>query len=212
MKIIDLTHTMCTEMPVFPGTEKPLFLQANTLEKDGFAETKFTMYSHTGTHIDAPAHMRLGGSLLEELDINHFIGKAIIIDCTEIDKLEIEVKDLLPYENKLRAVDFVILKTDWSQYWGQDEYFNRFPFLTAEAADWLIRFDLKGIGIDAISIDDMESRSFPVHHRLFSHNMIVIENLTNLNSVSKESFMFSCLPLKYENSDGSPVRAIAIEY
>ncbi|KJS87183.1 MAG: hypothetical protein JM58_05095 [Peptococcaceae bacterium BICA1-8] len=56
MKVIDLSHTIHTAMPFFPGTEPPIFEQANTLEKDGFIENKLTIYSHTGTHVDVPAH------------------------------------------------------------------------------------------------------------------------------------------------------------
>lgn len=211
MKIIDLTHTMHKDMPVFPGTEKPIFLPANTIEKDGFKETKFSMYSHTGTHIDAPSHMLEGGKFLEELEISHFIGKAIVLDFSNIKNKEISKEDLLKYENKLKDLDFVLLMTGWSKYWNSDEYFEDFPFLSEEAVDWLIKFDLKGIGIDAISIDDMKTTTFAIHHKLFKNNMIIIENLTNLELINKEeSFTFSCLPLKYENADGSPVRAIAV--
>lgn len=36
MKVIDLTHVINTEMPVYPGTEPPGFEPANTYERDGF--------------------------------------------------------------------------------------------------------------------------------------------------------------------------------
>jgi kynurenine formamidase len=211
MRTIDLTHLMNDNTPVFPGTEKPIFHPANTLEKDGFAETKFSMYSHTGTHIDAPAHMICNTNTLDQLDISHFVGKAIVLDFTNIEKNEITKADLLVYESRLKGLDYVLIRTGWSKYWGDDKYFCAFPFLTSEAAEYLISFRLKGIGIDAISIDSMENKTFPVHNILFKNNMIVIENLTNLELISDKSFVFSCLPLKYEKSDGSPVRAIAIE-
>lgn len=211
MRIIDLTHMMHADMPVFPGTEKPIFTLANTLEKDGFKETLLSLYSHTGTHIDAPAHMLAKANSLDQLDVNHFIGKASVFDFTDIGKSEITIEDLLKYENKLSALDFVILKTGWSKHWGSEMYFNRFPFLTVKAAERLAGFGLKGIGIDAISIDDIKTTTFPVHYSLFERNMIVIENLTNLDLINEEFFILSCLPMKYENADGSPVRAVAIE-
>jgi len=211
MKIIDLTHIMHKDMPVFPGMEKPKFLPVWTVEKNGFAETDICMYSHTGTHIDAPAHMLQGRNSLDKMEIEHFIGGAIILDCTDLGRDEIKVEDLLNYESKLKDIDFVIIKTGWSKYWESENYLESFPFLTIEAAEWLISFGLKGIGIDTISIDDIKTTSFPIHYKLFGENMIVIENLTNLDSVKEEIFMFSCLPIKYENADGSPVRAIAIE-
>ncbi len=211
MKIIDLTHVMHPNMPVFPGTEKPVFKPANTIEKDGFKETLLSLYSHTGTHIDAPAHMVAGSNSLDQLPVNHFAGKATVLDFSGLESSEISLSNLQKYESKLDCLDFLILKTGWEKHWGTDRYFNGFPYLTGEAAEWLTGFNLKGVGIDAISIDDMKTTTFPVHYHLFRSNMIVIENLANLEGIREEFFIFSCLPLKYENADGSPVRAVAIE-
>lgn len=36
------------------------------MEKDGFRETLLEMYSHTGTHMDAPAHMLPKGRTLDD--------------------------------------------------------------------------------------------------------------------------------------------------
>jgi arylformamidase len=211
MKITDLTHVIYSDMPVFPGTEGPIFIKANTLEKDGFQEAKITMYSHTGTHIDAPAHMLSNGPSLDNLEIEQFIGKATIIDFSNTNEKLIDINKLKLYEEKIKNVEFIILKTGWSKYWGTKKYFEDFPSLSAEAATWLSQFNLKGIGIDAISIDDMESTTFEVHKILMPKNIIIIENLTNLDSIINEYFILSILPLKNKDADGSPVRAISIE-
>jgi kynurenine formamidase len=211
MKITDLTHTIYSDMPVFPGTEQPIFEKANTLEKDGFQEAKITMFSHTGTHIDAPAHMLSNGPYLDNLEIDHFIGNATILDFSNIKTKCIDVDSLKPYEEKIKNVEFIIIKTGWSKYWGDKRYFESFPALSAESAKWLSQFNLKGIGIDAISIDDMDSTTFAVHKILMPRNILIIENLTNLDSISGENFILSILPLKNKDADGSPVRAISME-
>lgn len=211
MKVTDLTHTIYSDMPVFPGTEQPIFEKVNTLEDDGFKEAKITMYSHTGTHIDAPAHMLSNGPYLDNLDIEHFIGKATILDFSNRKMSSIEVDSLKPYEEKIKNVEFVIIKTGWSNYWGDKKYYEDFPSLSEESAKWLSEFNLKGIGIDAISIDDIKSTTFAVHKILMSKNIIIIENLTNLDLISQEYFILSIMPLKNKNADGSPVRAISIE-
>jgi arylformamidase len=211
MKITDLTHIIYSDMPVFPGTEQPIFEKANTLQKDGFQEAKITMYSHTGTHIDAPAHMMSDGPYLDNLDIEHFIGNATILDFSNIDIKLIDIESLKPYEKKIKNVEFIIIKTGWSKFWGEKKYYEGFPSLSEESAKWLSQFNLKGIGIDAISIDDMDSTTFAVHKILMPKNIIIIENLTNLDSISNEYFILSILPLKNKDADGSPVRAISIE-
>ena len=211
MKVTDLSHLVCSDMPVFPGTEQPIFDRANTLEKDGFQEAKITMYSHTGTHIDAPAHMLSNGPYLDNLDIDHFIGKATILDFSEAKMGLIDIDSLKHYEEKIKNVEFIIIKTGWSKYWGDKKYYEDFPSFSEESAQWLCQFNLKGIGIDAISIDDMKSTTFSVHKILMPKNIIIIENLTNLESISSEYFILSILPLKNKDADGSPVRAISIE-
>lgn len=211
MKITDLTHTIHSDMPVFPGTEQPIFEKANTLEKDGFQEAKITMYSHTGTHIDAPAHMLREGPYLDALNIEHFIGKAAILDFSCKNNGLIELGELVPYEDRIKNAEFIIIKTGWSKYWGEESYYEGYPSLSEESAKWLAKYSLKGIGIDAISIDDMKSTTFAVHKILLEKNIIIVENLTNLDSIASEHFVLSIMPLKSKNADGSPVRAISIE-
>ncbi|OPJ57232.1 cyclase family protein [Alkalithermobacter paradoxus] len=210
MKIVDLTHLIHPQMPVFPGTEKPIFEDGNTLEKDGFLEKKIAMYSHTGTHIDAPAHMLKDGMFLDEYEVEYFSGNGYIIDLTNSKSKYIEIEDLKKYEGKIKYADYLILRTGWSKLWGNDDYFKGFPTLSLDCANWICKFKLKGIGIDAISIDNIESSTFSVHHIFFKEGMIIIENLTNLDHIEKDTFLFMCMPLKTKEADGSPTRAIAI--
>lgn len=85
MKIIDLTHTISEDMPVYPGTEPPVLKPANTYEKDGFRETLLSLYSHTGTHVDPPAHSVRGSSHPStRCRFEQFAGKALVIDCTRL--------------------------------------------------------------------------------------------------------------------------------
>ena len=211
MRIVDLTHKIKAEMPVYPGTEPPVLQQANTMEKDGFVETKLTLYSHTGTHMDAPAHMLEAGVFLEEQEAGRFVGSATVLDFTGWKSERIGLEEMAPYEEKIKKADFVILKTGWAKLWGSEAYFKGFPALSLEAARWLSGFSLKGIGVDTISIDVMGSNTMEVHKQLLSNNINIIENLTNLDAVEQETFLFCCLPLKFQESDGAPVRAVAIE-
>lgn len=211
MKIIDLSHIMHPAMPIYPGDELPNFKKVATIDKNGYRETKITLHSHTGTHIDAPAHMLKHGNFLENIEINSFFGKAIILNFDNRKNPLINLDALLLHQEKIKKVEFVIIKTGWSKYWGENKYYENYPYLSKEAAEWLSEFNLKGIGIDAISIDRSDTNNFIVHKILLARNIFIIENLTNLDSVQNDYFMLSVLPLKYKGADGSPVRAIAIE-
>ena len=206
--IIDLTHTLNKNMTVYPDTVLPIFESYNTIEKDGFAEIKMSMSTHTGTHIDAPCHLLLNSKSLDQFPINKFIGKAIVIPCQ--DKKEISLEYLLTFKDVISQVDFVLFFTGWHEKWNSTDYFINFPTLTKEAVEWLTKFKLNGLGFDTISVDKVASKDLPNHHIILGKEIIIIENLTNLDKLPKSIFSFHCLPLKIENADGSPVRAIAI--
>ena len=206
--ILDLTHTLAAGMPVYPGTEPPTFQQATTVERDGFAEKLVTLYSHTGTHIDAPAHMLADSPTLDQLGVGHFVGKACVIEAAGQDVIEKPV--LKAWAALIEDCDFVLFHTGWSQYWGQERYFVDFPVLSLEASQWLAGQGLKGVGFDAISVDPVGTTDFRNHFVFFRAGMICIENLAGLDALIGRHFLFSCLPLKLAEADGSPVRAVAI--
>lgn len=209
MKIVDLTHIMSRGMPVYPGTEPPQFKVGCTIEEDGFREKEIIMYSHTGTHVDAPAHLVRGYKTLDQLETDHFYGDAIILDFGQTPGKSIGIDDLKPFSERLSQVDFVIIKTGWSHFWGTEEYFSGYCVLTSEAAEWLSRCSLKGLGLDTISADPADTKDFEIHKILFGSNMIIIENLTNLEEIGSDIIRFSCFPLRIKDADGSPVRAVA---
>ena len=196
-------------MPVYPGTEPPVITTGCSIDEIGFLEKKLTFYSHTGTHIDAPAHMIKGHNTLDMLPIEHFFGPALMLNFVDFTNNSIRIKELEPYQAKIKEVDFLLLHTGWSQYWGSEKYFANYPVLSVEAAHWLSSFGLKGFGLDTISADTADTQDYLVHKALLQKNMIIIENLTNLLALPSTQFEFSCFPLTIEDADGSPVRAVA---
>jgi len=210
MKIIDLSHPISPNMPVYPGSEPPVLIDRYSIDDDGFLEKKIIMYSHTGTHMDAPAHMIKEAKTLDQLPVEHFFGKAFILNVGLGDKRYIDIDELEPHQDLLNDIEFILLNTGWSKFWGSESYFHNYPVLSSEAASWLSNFDLKGIGSDTISPDEIGVTDSPIHKIFLRRNIVIIENLTNLDIVSGNSFTFSCFPLKIEQADGSPVRAVAI--
>ena len=206
MRVLDLTHTMKNDMPVYPGTEQPQLTTACTIDEVGYKETILHMYSHTGTHMDAPAHMLREGMTLDAFPAERLVGKGIVIDCR--GEKEISLALLRQYD--LQRIEFVLFCTGWDKLWGQDSYYEDFPVLTAEAAAFLATLPLKGIGEDSISLDPCGSVDFPNHLTLMRKNFLNTENLKNLDQLIGKQFTFATLPLKFEASDGCSCRAVAI--
>ena len=207
MKVYDLTHTIRNDMPVYPGTEQPQLTTACTIEAAGYRETLLHMFSHTGTHMDAPAHMLLDGAALDSYGADKFTGTSVVVDCRE--QAAITLPLLQGYD--LNGVDFVLFCTGWDKKWGSPDYYAGFPCLTADAAAYLAALPLKGVGEDSISLDPCDSVDFPNHITLLGADFVNTENLTGLDALIGRRFTFVTLPLKFENSDGCSCRAIAME-
>lgn len=207
MKVYDLTHTIKNDMPVYPGTEQPQLTTACTIEEAGYRETLLHMFSHTGTHMDAPAHMLLDGAPLDSYGTDKFTGTAVVVDCR--GETDISLSLLQRYD--LDGVDFVLFCTGWDKKWGTPDYYEGFPCLTADAAAHLASLPLKGVGEDTISLDPCGSADFPNHITLLRADFVNTENLTGLDALIGRRFTFVTLPLKFENSDGCSCRAIAME-
>lgn len=212
MKVIDLTHTISGNMPVYPGTDKPKLETANTYEKHGFKETLLTMFSHIGTHMDAPAHLFADRPDLDSFPIDHFIGKGLVIDCSDLQEGQrIDINYIESLRDKADQAEFILFNTGWESRWGTSSYFGDYPYITEEVVEYLIHSNKKGVGLDVIGIDPISDVNLTIHRKIFEEtDMVVIENLTNLGEIGNELFTFCALPIKFENSDGAPVRAIAI--
>lgn len=211
MRVIDLTYLLDENTPVYPGTQPPILKRVITLEEHRNRETLLTMYSHTGTHVDPPAHMIDGGAYLEDMPVGSFIGRGVLLDLSMHDVARFEVSHFEPHAARIAHADYLLLKTGWSRHWGTPQYYVDSPYISVEAARYLATFSLRGIGLDTISIDEVNSPDFPSHRIVMERGMVVVENLANLDEIREPNFLFGFFPLKFHLGDGSPVRAIAVE-
>jgi arylformamidase len=195
-------------MPVYPGSKKPEIMKISSIGDEGFLEHNLNFSTHTGTHLDTPAHLIGKGMHITNYDISAFIGRAIKIECNSGPLIPLRIiEEAL---NTFPIPDFILLQTRWDTYWGKENYFHGFPVLDDGVAKFIAGFPLKGIGIDAISFDAVDDAELKNHNVLLKKNFLLIENLCNLYQLPHREFWFSCLPLKIKAADGSPVRAIGI--
>lgn len=211
MKVIDLTHTIMENMPVYPGTDPPILEPGSTYEKDGFKETKITMFTHTGTHMDPPAHLYPGRTTLDSFPADQFIGKALVIDCRDLEEGDaITMRQIEPYGEKAEQAEFLLFDLGWDKRWGTDAYFGDYPCLDDAVMDYILAGSYKGIGFDVIGLDPIADENLTRHKKLFREKDIVnIENLCNLDQCGDDLFWFGCFPIKFDDCDGAPIRAMA---
>lgn len=205
MEIIDVSLKIKEDMIYYPGNPRPEIEKYRERPEDSTTESEVSFGSHTGTHVDAPQHVKEGGKTVDELELENFYGKASVLDLTHcaenVDREDLEQKDL--------ERDIILLKTDNSnqQY---EEFREDFTYLTLEAVEYLVEKNVRTVGIDYLSLVDFDGGEKATEaHTLANEKMTVIEGL-DLRDAEPGDYEFSGVPLKME-TDGAPMRAVLVD-
>jgi kynurenine formamidase len=168
--------------------------------------SKVSFSSHHGTHLDAMFHFVDTGKTLDQMPLDWFYGPARVLRIPKAAREPITVADFLPYESLLIPAAKIIYETGWHRHYGQPDYFEAFPTLTIEAAQFLADKSIRLLGMDTPtpSVD-----SYNVHHILLGREIVIVESLANLDQLPDE-FTFIGFPLNFAGRDGSPIRAVGM--
>jgi len=213
MKVIDLTLTISEQIPTFPGSPQPNFINWETLEKDGYNLELLFLSSHTGTHIDAPYHFLKKGQKIHQIMTRRLVTEAILIKIRKGANQSITKTDIQKFERKYGKIEdgsTVIFHTYWQKNLKKESYFLKNPGLAVSAAKYLALKKINLVGIDSPSIDLGRDSKFSVHHILAKNGILIVENLANLEKIKSKMFHLIVAPLKLKNATGSPVRAMAL--
>lgn len=202
MTFIDLTHPFHPNIAVFPGDEQIQIEHVRTLERDGFNNYRLTTGMHVGTHLDGPMHMTSDPRMINQLPLDRFAGRGVLIDV----RGETQIVFREEFREIIQENDIVLFYSGLDIHFGAPHYFTEYPDITEEMARFLAGQNVKMIGIDWVSPDH---HPYPVHEILFKGNVLILENLTNLGQLLNESnFEVFAFPLRIE-ADSSIVRAVA---
>jgi kynurenine formamidase len=203
MRLIDLSHTLSQDIPVYPGDPKPEFVQVASIEKEGYTDIVLKTGMHVGTHIDAPFHMINGGDRLSMISLDRFVGRGVLIDAHGRPELD---RDLL-MGAEIRDGDIVIFETGFHLSFAEYRYYESYPEMTSKLAHELVARGVKMIGLDTPSPD---RAPFAVHKILLASGVLILENLTNLQSLHEiREFQIMAFPPRLD-TEGAPVRVVAI--
>lgn len=209
-RIVDLSLTL------YPGMRGVDSDSASRIEVEGYNTTTLHLYSHAGTHMDAPLHFVPNGGTIDHVLLEKCIGPALLVDVTHIGPNGlIEVADLGDAAARISAGTRLLLRTDWSSHAEMEDYRTHMPRISADLARWLVERRIALLGVEQPSVASLrpENRAelTEVHEILLRAETVIVEGLTNLHLLTQDVVHFIALPLKMRNCDGSPVRAVAIE-
>ncbi|MDD4296161.1 MAG: cyclase family protein [Ruminiclostridium sp.] len=202
MKLIDLSHKIEENMPVYPGDSKTKLQQVKHLNVDKYNNHTLEINMHSGTHIDSPMHLTDSKNYMSDLPLESFIADGSIFDVRNQSVIKFETE----YEKLIKEDSIVLLYTGYDKYYGTKEYYENHPCVDMELCKLLIKKNIKMLGMDTPSPDRYP---FEIHKLLFKNNIYILENLTNLDQLLyAEKFEVTALPLKIK-ADSSITRAVA---
>lgn len=211
-KIVDLSHPLQNGTVVYPGDPKPDITVATTLEAEGYNLSNVHIGSQSGSHVDAPYHFRNEGLTIDKMDLSYCMGNAVVIDVSyKKEQEEITLAEVLQYEKQIQEADVVLFRTDWYRFVGEEKFFLH-PYLSKEAGEYLLANSIKTVAIDAINIDKTGGTEFPIHDMYADASGLIAENLAHFDEIDFAEPFVIFLPLKLVGVDGSPVRAVAVEF
>ncbi|MDX1994700.1 MAG: cyclase family protein [bacterium] len=225
-EVVDLSHVFGTNIPTYLPDEKPQHEDFVTVENDGFYIQRWNFTEHAGTHVDIPAHFIADGETVDNYAADLLISPAVVIDISakaaEVDDATLDVADIEAWESangEIPAGAVVFLYSGWDARWEDPEAFRNadadgvqhYPGFSAEAATFLVeQRDIRGIGVDTLSLDVGASTTFDVHYIILGAGKYGIEGVANLAIIKdRQATVFVGVP-RWENGSGGPARVLAV--
>lgn len=210
---VELSHIIEDGLVTYKGLPAPVICDfwshedSRSFYEDGteFQIGKIEMVANTGTYLDAPFHRYRDGKDLSELSLERLASlEGSLINAK--DQTEIGVSF---FENRDLRGKAILVYTDWAKHWRTEAYFEKHPYLTKAAAEYLAAQKVVLVGIDSHNIDDTAGKSRPVHTILLGEEILIVEHLCNLGQLIGKSFRFTATPPKIKGMGTFPVRAFA---
>ncbi len=203
----DISLALSPELLVWPG-DPPVEITktASFSAGEAFEMSLLKFTSHSGTHIDPPAHFIPGGKTADAIDLARCLGPVLVAALP--GREDIEPEDLQAYDwSRFKRVLF---KTRNSRLSAVPPFHENFTALSEAAARFLVAKGVVLVGIDTLSIERESASGFPVHRILLKNEVVILEGI-RLASVPPGVYELVCLPLKIKNGDGGPARAILLQ-
>jgi arylformamidase len=205
-RFIDVSWPLGPEMPCYPGDPALEVALVASHERDGFAVRSLALGTHSGTHVDAPAHVVPEGWCVDEIPLDWLCGPARVVDARGAGR---QIDARFVSSLSLERVERLLLRTV-SEELPRDRFDPGHAIVTEEAA-LLLRAagSLRLLGFDYLTMEAEDDPRLPVHHALLgAEPPIVLLEAIDLRGVAPGDYQLWCLPLRLEGADGAPARAM----
>ena len=211
-RIFDLSVPLKPGMPTWADSQEVKIEYVGSVARDGATSERLSMASHSGTHVDAPAHFVQDGTTVDQVPLSKLVGFGYCIR-PEFKGTEIHRPDFEKVWSKEYDGNIILVNTGWDRKRDfSDEFQKQFPALSEDSIDFFREHRVKTIGIDALGIEPYSHTDFKVHQALLGAGIPFIEDMAGLHELEEgKKYLIAALPLKIHNGSGGMARAIAME-
>jgi kynurenine formamidase len=214
--LIDVSHVVEHGMITYKGLPAPLICDFLTREQSRahyapgteFHIGKIDMVVNTGTCLDSPFHRYANGKDLSQLPLDRLANLDGIVISPDLSKGRAIGR--AAFRGRDLRDKAVLVRTGWDAHWRTDHYFEAHPFLTRDAAEYLVDAGAAIVGIDSLNIDDTDDLTRPVHSLLLAAEVPIVEHLRGLRQLPELGFRFFAVPVKVKDMGTFPVRAFGV--
>ena len=154
LEFYDLSHPWGLGQPCWPYFEDVKIERLHNMSKSGVLTQRITTVMHSGTHIDAPAHVVPGTPFMDEVPLPYFFGSGVVLDIPKKKWELVTREDLENATPTVREGDIVIVNTGWHKYYGDNRhYYGYAPGFGREAGEWFVEKKVKMAGNDTQALD-----------------------------------------------------------
>jgi kynurenine formamidase len=224
--VVDLSHVISPQIPLWPGDPKVVFKVVATMKKDGYYLRSFTIGEHSATHMNAPNSFVSGNTeAITSYPPEQRVVPAVVIDARAQSAAnadyQLTKQDVLAWEAKHGTIapgSFVIMFTGWQDKWNDPKAFINqdakgnlhFPGFAGATTKWLVSArQIAGVGIDTHGVDPGSDTSYATNTEMANTHKIAIECMTNLDKLPAKGATLVLAPLQLQNGSGSPMDIVA---
>ncbi|MHB8632359.1 MAG: cyclase family protein [Thermoplasmatota archaeon] len=201
MRPIDISPPVSDRIAVWPGDVAYQSHKSSRLPAGGIDLGDMHTTYHVGAHTDAPQHYRLGGRDASQLPLENYVGPCQVVEVRARRAERFGMDDLVQEPKSKR----LLFKT--GTFPDPTRWNNDFAAPEPDLIDALGKAGVLLVGFDTPSTDLFDSKGLPSHQRLFAYGMMNLEGLV-LSHVAPGHYHLTALPLRLEDADASPVRAV----
>mgnify|MGYP001097155024 CR=1 FL=1 len=212
-EFFDLTLPFSEKLvnPLFP----PMRIKVKQNKRSNLIrKVQVLMFStHTGTHMDSPHEFIKGGKRIEELPLERFIRRGVILNTPKHENEPIKISDVRENDVRILEKDMVLFYTGWAEKYGTERYLYH-PYISEELASWLIKRKVDLIGIDTPTIEKplhlrKNNFNYPLHRFLFENDVLIVEGLGDMQKLTGRRVTVYVMPIVFTGANSYPVKVLA---